>query len=331
MFAAISTMFFFAHPACVLYATLLDTTLLTAVLLLCFCYLLWRVKEGRSVPVGWLVLAFLALFFTRAMFNGLWLAFLVAALCLLRFPVRKIVLFAVLTGAIVGLYMVKQQTLFRLSGGSSFAGMNLCNSIGISEGRERYMQLPPTPQGHIQEKARVLHRVRKISGALNFNNAYYLTLNRELLQEFRQALRGSSWKRLAEAYVTNLQIFMGPSSQYAPHGYLDRLPQRAVYDAAFSHPILPVLLGIAALVWFAQARAANLAGAIGLSMPVLFVVVVSVVCERGENMRFKFFVEPVLFVFLFTQVYAAGVRVASFWRKAPFAPAAKPDRNRNRQ
>ena len=56
-FAAASSLLFLAHPASIFYATFLDTTLLSAFLILCFCYLLWRMKEGSYVPV--ILLAFI--------------------------------------------------------------------------------------------------------------------------------------------------------------------------------------------------------------------------------------------------------------------------------
>jgi hypothetical protein len=55
-FAAASGLLFSAHPAVIFYATMLDTTLLSAFLTLCLCYLLWRVKEGHHVPVSLLAL-----------------------------------------------------------------------------------------------------------------------------------------------------------------------------------------------------------------------------------------------------------------------------------
>ena len=39
-------------------------------------------------------------------------------------------------------------------------------------------------------------------------------------------------------------------------------------------------------------------------LPGLFVVLVSILADKGENMRFKFFVEPVMIVFLVSQAFA---------------------------
>ena len=42
---------------------------------------------------------------------------------------------------------------------------------------------------------------------------------------------------------------------------------------------------------------------LGILLPGLFVALVSIVADKGENMRFKFFVEPVLIVFLVSQAF----------------------------
>ena len=43
---------------------------------------------------------------------------------------------------------------------------------------------------------------------------------------------------------------------------------------------------------------------LALALPVAYVFAVSVLFEGGENMRFKFFLEPALFVFLAAQAAA---------------------------
>jgi hypothetical protein len=47
-FAAIAAILFSAHPALVFYATLLETTLLSALLILILCYLLWLIGKPKK-------------------------------------------------------------------------------------------------------------------------------------------------------------------------------------------------------------------------------------------------------------------------------------------
>ena len=55
---------------------------------------------------------------------------------------------------------------------------------------------------------------------------------------------------------------------------------------------------------------------LGFCLPALFIISLCSVFDRGENMRFKFFVEPVLFVFLAAQAYAAGKKLLGSIKKA---------------
>jgi len=312
-FAAISTLVFSVHPAFIFYATLLDTTLLSTFLILSFSYALWRVREARNVSAGVLALLFLLLFFTRSIFQWQWLLFLPLPLVLMRFPLRKLIVFLTITGIVVGLYTAKQMYLFGLSSTSSFTGYNLCNSIGCTDTWAIYnhesavLDQEPPP-----EKPDVLTRVRKVNGSVNFNNEHYLTVHRELKQQFSEHFLSlsSSPLQLVKNYLVNLRIYLRPSSQYGYHVIVDRLPQRSVYDYLFSAPIFPQLLNLAFLFWLSQARRSDhLQRVLGFCLPVAFIAFLCIVGERGEDMRYKFFIEPILFVFLASQVYAAGKKM----------------------
>jgi hypothetical protein len=305
-FAAASSLLFLAHPASIFYATFLETTLLSAFLILCFCYLLWRVKEGFYVPVVVLALSFLLLFFTRSIFQWPWLLFLPFSLALMRYPFRKLAVFIAITGIVVGLYTLKQKSLFQLSSTSSFTGLNLCKSIGSPDAWDKYAKQSAPVQEPGSKKPKVLTRIRKADGNINFNNEHYLTVNRELLQEYRQQVLQVPPLFLVRSYITNLKIYLRPSSRFTKHIIVDRLPWRSAYDYLFSFPVLPPLLTMAFLFWMTRKNRSTLLDTIGLCLPVAFIAFLCVVFERGENMRLKFFIEPVLFVFLAAQVYTAG-------------------------
>ena len=315
-FAAISVLFFSVHPALILYATLLDTTLLSTFLIVSFSYVLWRIREARNVSAGVLALLFLLLFFTRSIFQWQWLLLLTLSLTLMRFPLRKLVVFLAITGIVVGLYTAKQTSLFGLSSTSSFSGFNLCNSIGCADTWALYNhQAAVLDQEPPPEKPDVLTRVRKINGSINFNNERYLTVHRQLEQQFSEHILSfsSSPVQLVKNYLVNLRIYLRPSSQYAYNVIVERLPQRSVFDTIFSSPLLPQLLNLAFLFWLTRARRPDhLQRVIGFCLPAAFIAFLCIVGERGENMRFKFFIEPILFVFLASQVYAAGKKMIAY-------------------
>jgi hypothetical protein len=302
-FALISTLFFSAHPALIFYATFLDTTLLSAFLILAFCYLLWRIRAGRNTPVCLLAASFLLLFFTRSLFQWHWLIVLPLCLALLRYPSRKLIMVSAIATAAIGLYTVKQLFLFNLSATSSFTGLNLCNSIGVAGVQELYR---PAAAPSIETEAadvNVLTRVEKLDGSANFNHIHYLELNRSLERLCWGKIMSSSPGELALAYIRNLNIYLLPSSRYTSHVIVDHLPWRSGYDLAFSTPILPVLLLGAVLVWGVRVKRSEVSRSIGLCLPILAIALLSILFERGENMRFKFFIEPILFLFIASQSY----------------------------
>jgi len=309
-------LFFSAHPALIFYATLLDTTLLSAFLILSFYYLLWLVKETRTFPASTLAISFLLLFFTRSIFQWQWLLLLTLSLILMRFPYKKLIVFLAIAGIAVGLYIIKQESLFNLSSTSSFTGLNLCDSIGGCTGSWDLYYNGPIVQNQASpsEKPHVLTTIRKVNSVFNFNNEYYLIINQHLEQQYRTKLISllSSPLQLINNYLFNLRLYMSPSSQYSQNSIIDYLPQRATYDYIFSFPVLPLLLTIAFVFWSSQVRRSDIRSVIGFCLPAVIIIFLCIVADRGENNRFKFFIEPVLFVFLASQAYTAGKKIIEY-------------------
>ena len=226
VFATMSALLFSAHPALIFYATTSDTTLLSAFLIVCFCYLLWCINDGRTVPIWLLASSFLALFFTRSVFQWQWLLILPICLVLLRLHARKVLLLLVITAALVGLYTAKQMSLFGISSTSSFTGLNLCRAIGLTRAWEYYERAAAPDEQTSSALPRVLTRVEKVGGSVNYNNAHYLEINRRLQRECLRHLLNTSPRQLAGAALENLMIYLRPSSRYIPHVIVDRLPWR---------------------------------------------------------------------------------------------------------
>ena len=144
-FAVTASILFAAHPAGVFYATLLDSTLLSSLWFTWCCYELWRFYEGRGSVVR-LVVATLALFFTRSIFQWPFLLLMAGALLLLRARRREVTIFAAAVGVAAGLYVGKQFALFGMTYTSSFAGYNGLRSMsGRSHvGHQGYEEADPS-------------------------------------------------------------------------------------------------------------------------------------------------------------------------------------------
>jgi hypothetical protein len=307
--AALAALGFFLHPAAIFYATFLEGTLLTSFGILWLCYALWRIP-ARGATLS-LLAAYVFLFLVRSIFQWPALLVVVAALLLRRVPRRDILVFALSAAAVVAAFMVKQYLVFGSTSASSFAGSSCLHGLGEYPDMG-FSSDVTTPMGPLYPKLAAagppsaLTRRIKITRAHNYNHLADLRNERALLRTCLARLTSQPLGTTLRAWWENLEIFFQPSSRYlTPHVIVDRLAWRGAFDWLFSGFRLVLLLAAAALLWaWGRTRAEILAG-LGLALPVLFVSAACVVFERNEDMRYKFFVEPVLYVFLVAQAVAA--------------------------
>jgi len=309
--AIIAAVIFLLHPACIFYATLLDSTILTSLLILLMYYLLWKIKNNRDMSITAVTIAILALFFTRSIFQLSFVLVFGLSLFLLGISKRKVLLFLLITGGVIGLYIGKQYYQFGLNSTSSFSGLNLTNSVGIKTSDYlRYLDSNGNLSSQESALPNVLTRVKKIDGATNLNHIRYLELNQHLVDVYKEYIFATPVLHLIKSYLQNLWIYFKPSSRYTNHVIVDRIPWRFLYDRIFSFPILNALILLSGILWLARvAKRKDYIVSIGLTLPGLYIFLITVLFEKGENMRFKFFLEPVIFVFLVSQLYAAGQQV----------------------
>ncbi len=314
--AALAAGVFLLHPAVLYYATYLDTTLLTSLGVLWLCYALSSLRDRRSaLSLG---AAFVFLFLVRSIFQWPALLVLAASLLLMRVPPRRAAVVVAACAALVGAYMLKQYLWLGSVATSSFAGSSCVRALGTEPemGFATPMTIPLGPllaHASYEDYPGALRRARKITGAHNYNHVADLYNERRLLGICRARIRSLPLREFLRAYSESVSLFLAPSSQYMgeAHAIVDRLPWRRGYDWVFSGWRLLALLAGATLLWARGRSRVELARGLGLALPVLFVSLASIVFERGENMRFKFFVEPVFFVFV------AGQFLGVFRRPVP--------------
>jgi len=312
--ALISTCFFAAGPAPLLYATLLETTILSSLLILIFIFLLWKINRGIVISPWLLSSSFLALFFTRSVFQWPWVFVSLMCLVILKYPIDLMKKFFIITGLVVALFLCKQFFLFGITSTSSFSGLNLCQSIGAC--RDHYISEQATESNFYVPN--VLQRDQKLTGAHNFNNLMDLELNKLYLEDYKQSLRSLSLADLINQYQKNLNIYFQPSSNYANTNLLlvKMSPRwKNYYEKFFSAPVMPIFLIVSALFWLVRHRQEDIFKSLGVVIPVLMIFSISILFESGENMRFKFFIEPVLFIFIASQMYLVGMQLLSFIKR----------------
>jgi hypothetical protein len=309
--AIIAAIVFLLHPACIFYATFLENTLLTSLLILWMYYLLWKIKNNSKVSIIVVSVSVLALFFTKSIFQ--WPFVLVVGLSLLLFGVskRRVLVFLLITGSVMGVYMVKQYYQFGILTTSSFTGLNLNRSVGMDTSAFwGYLDNNNSSEEQNSGLPTVLTRTKKIDGATNFNNIKYLELNKQLIEKYKDYMLSTPVVRILNSYSGNLLLYFLPSSWYTKHIIVDRLPWRYVYDRIFSSPILIALIFLSAIIFLLRmAERKEYLASLGLLLPALTIFMVTILFEKGENMRFKFFLEPVIFIFFVTQFYDTSRQV----------------------
>ncbi len=300
--AALFTLGWLLHPAAFAYATLLDGTLLSALFTTWVLYETWRFGSSDGGSAGRLSAAVLLAYFTRSLFQWPFVLVMLGSLLLLRVPRRQLLLFGAVVGATVGLYSIKQAYLFGTVSTSTLQGTNLTRSLGADCGP----LAPAADAGPARLTAPVLTEPRKLDGSENFNHLDRLGIERQLMACFRRTLVERSPAALWAGYRQNFDIFLEPSSEYSRNEIVDRLPWRHQVDWIFSGwPLIGLAIGASLLgVWQSRRR---LRSVLALLLPVGYVLGVSILGERGENIRFKFFLEPALCVLVLTQLHR-GVR-----------------------
>jgi len=299
---------FALHPAVLFYATFLDSTFLSALLVLWLGYELWRCGPGAGSEVR-LVLSVLVLFFTRSLVQWPFVPLLALALWLRGCELRRALRVLLPVALVMGVFLAKQYALFGLTITSSFGPDSFCKGLSAYCQGTTPVALPHALPG--PGAAGALRRTAKLNGEYNYNQLAFLERSFSQMQEYRALLRNLPPAKLGRLMAHNLGIWLGPSSRHSAHVLVDRLPWRVAFDALTSGAVLILLLLGATLVWLRSAwpsRRALRAG-LGLALPVLYFAATSIVFESGENMRYKFFVEPLLWVFVWSQGYVLWVRL----------------------
>ena len=318
--ALIGSFLLLLHPALIFFATFLDSTLLSAFLVLCLYYLLWREKNRRRVSILAFSVVVLGLFFTRSIFQWPTLILFAVSLHLFGTNRQRIAAYLLATCLVAGAYLAKQHVVFGLLSTSSFAGVSMTNSIGEGIGTARYASYLDDP-GHATaaepSMPLVLTSKTKLGGQPNFNHIDYLNLNSILLAKFQKEIRKASIGELARSYLENASIYFRPTSTYSSgHVIVDHLPWTRFYGFIFSAPVLPLLLLVAFVVWCVRTiRSGRLRPGLGILLPGLYIMAASIFLDKGENMRFKLFLEPIMFVFIVSQCLAAARSCHARWMR----------------
>jgi hypothetical protein len=315
----LASMLFALSPGAVFYATFLDSTLLSALLLLWFYYELGRLASGAGSRARFGA-SLVSLFLTRSAFQWPFLLVCATALRLVGLSWRRALQVLWAPALVTTLFLAKQYAVFGLGVTSSFGPDSWCKGLmEYCHGRAP-VALPRLPD---PRRASALRRTRKLGGYYNYNQLAFLRRSFSQVEEYKQLLRQRTLGQLVGVAVHNAGIYLRPTSSHSPHVIIERLPWRRPYEALLAGPWLLALLTAAGVFWLRSAGAGGRAVArgVGMALPALYVAAVSIVFESGENMRYRFFLEPVCFVFLALQGLGALRYVRGRAGGASAAPA----------
>jgi hypothetical protein len=284
----------------------------------------------------------------RALYHPLWLVAVIAGAALVgRRALLRPALFAVL---LVGAVLVKNQILFGHASLSSFTGMNLSRVVldrmddreredwvrrGVlsrwaSTGGFQYLwDYQPPPQVG-PTSVPLLDRTYKADGSVNLHHRAYIVISDQLLRDSLVVIRERPSIYLRSVWE-NLKQTLRPASTYEPLAAARAriAPLVRVYEPVLGWipalgpmGIWPVLLPLILLaagvdLWGSRAAPDPRSALVAYMLfNIIYVIAVGALMERSENQRFRFDVDPMIWVLLL----AALDRVSRRMRRAE--PAA---------
>jgi hypothetical protein len=286
------------YPGGLAMATLLEGTMLSAVLTTWMLYELWRFSEKRGSELR-IAAAGILLFLTRTVFQWYFILVLVMALWIAGASRKSIFRIVTPILLIVAVFLLKQSLLFGTISTTTFAGEH---KLGL-------IQYHPT-----------VHDIKKYTTNFDYKypegaRRYMAKYNSEkqvikniiferIASERLNCCFMESMKEVVRSMYLNIVKIGDPTSVWGGP-FLNRLFWRGPYDFIFSRPfIVPLMLAI--VFWICRNRLrlratrTSLAPAI-FAAYVLMILLISNRYQWTEVNRLKFFLQPTAYVFVVTQ------------------------------
>lgn len=309
MVALIMSAFWIIYPPSIYYATLIEPTLLSSLLIMWFFYELWKIKEEKNSSLARLIIVTVLLFYVRSFFQWYFIVLIAFSLVVMNIPKKSILYYLIFSFLFTGPYMLKQFMLFNTIHSSTFAGYHYCGMIWHKPTSEEILQ----KRGQLNFSYPI--EAKKIESPYNDEKQFwdYHTLTRICSERIKtypwQSLR-NIWKSMKQNY--SLAI-MHPSSRYVrqyPNIIMEHLPWRNKTEIFFAGYLLILFCGIAILSWGVRTlkkikKRGLLLKEIAYIVPALYIIFCIGVCNRyewSEADRFKFLLEPVLFIFVISEL-----------------------------
>lgn len=321
LFGSIAAVVWMLHPAPIEYATYLESTLLSSFSITWMIYELWRFLKNDGSYIRLSLAASLA-FLTRTVLQWYFLPVFAVSLLIMRNRRRDGIVSVTIFGAIVILLCLKQFMLFHTLSTTTFGGYHKTGVVWYEPSKsimQRYAK-----QISVQYPLEAVNYGDKFNSETTWrDNLIHSAIFADLLKtNFNKCIQG-----LIRSFRYNFSDYWSPSGCKTGNVITDNLPWSFLYNWVFSGTRFIVLLIISGLIWIyfsISSGKKNTAKVIGLLLVLSYIFVISNLCNRllwTEAYRIKFFLEPVYFIFVFSQIILA-VRALIYRLKPRLAQAA---------
>jgi len=305
IFASIASVVWMLHPAPIEYATYLESTLLSSFFITWMIYELWRFLKNDGSSIRLSLAASLA-FLTRTVLQWYFLPVFAVSLLIMRIRRRDAIVSVTIFGAIVILLCLKQFVLFHTLSTTTFAGYHKTGVVWYEPSEsliQRYAK-----QISVQYPLEAVNYGDDNNSETTWrDNLIHSAMFADLLKtDFNKCIQ-----RIIRSFRYNFSNYWSPSGCKTGNVITDNLPWSFLYNWVFSGARFIFLLIISGLIWVCFSISSgkkNTAKVIGLLLVLSYVFVISNLCNRllwTEAYRIKFFLEPVYFVFVFSQIFLA--------------------------
>ena len=324
LFAGVVTVGWSVYPTPIFLSTLLDGTLLSAVLITWMIFEIWLMYQGRG-SASRLALSILLCFFVRSFFQWYFLPALLVSLILIGMKGRKLTIVCLLLVLGAGGYLGKQYLVFGIPSTSTFSGEHLTGVLWIEEANpagglvwtgketEAYREMINT-----REKKISLHYpagAHDYAAGYNTEQQWKLNLIHSEIALEKCVSSGVScltalWKSLRQNWSEYWHV-----EGWGNSVLVDRLPdwyKRAYFRLSTRYVWFLVFAAALFLIAHKISRKSEWRKILGLILVPGFVFGVCIFGNRFdwyEGGRMKFFLEPVYVVFVSSQIYLFGTQL----------------------
>jgi len=307
-FAFYISMAWILHPSPIYFATFLDPSILDSLVVLCLFYELWLFYSKRGSILR-LSTSVLILFYLRATCQ--WYFFILIACCLvlMKIPRKQVMKFIIICTLLIVPYVAKQYYLFK-NIGSTYLGYHFYYLVaGDSQPVNEIKILADSIPWTYPKDASLSIGVYNTEKEWRENFAYYKLFNQYLVHHPFEAV-----KNIATTFVYNWHDYWRPSSVYEGSNVVVRiLPWNYRFIQFFSYPSNFLILVFSFFLWRKMRKDAGLPsidnGILGIGL-ILFYIFMSSTLINGngkgatEAVRYKFFLEPIYYVFIAGSFYS---------------------------